>query len=118
MALSKSKLKKIIQGFIAFLLKEIPVDDVILFGSYAQGKAKEHSDIDLAIISNWFFNKPRIENLQFLSRMTAKYNSLIEALPFTTEEYNNLDKRTFLANIVKTGLRYPINRSTNDQRKG
>ena len=106
MALSKSKLKKIIQGFISLLVKEIPLDNVILFGSYAQGKAKEHSDIDLAIISNWFADKPRIENLQFLSRMAAKYNTLIEALPFTTEEYSNLDKRTFLAHIVKTGLSY------------
>ena len=108
MALSKSKLKEIIQGFISFLVKEIPVDDVILFGSYAQGKAKDHSDIDLAIISNWFSDKPRIESLQFLSRMAAKYNTLIEALPFTTDEYNNLDKRTFLANIVKTGLPYRL----------
>ena len=100
MALSESKLKKIIQGFISLLEKRIPVDKVILFGSYAQGKMNDYSDIDLAIISQWFSGKPRIENLQFLSRMAAGYNTLIEAIPFTTDEYKNLDKRTFLATII------------------
>lgn len=108
MALPKDRLNKIIQGFVSVLRQEIPVDNVILFGSYAQGTAKDHSDIDLAIISNWFRNRPRIENMQFLSRLAAKYNSLIEALPFTTDEYNNLDKRTFLANVVKTGKKFPL----------
>ena len=89
--------------------KEISIYDVILFGSYARGKPKEHSDIDLAIISDWFSNKTHIESMQYLSRIAANYNSLIEALPFTIEEYKNIDKRTFLANVLKTGRRYPVN---------
>jgi hypothetical protein len=103
MALSKDKLDKIIGGFISRLESEIPVEEVILFGSYAHGNAKEHSDIDLAIISDWFQDKKHIENMQYLSRIAADYNSLIEALPFTAEEYRELDKRTFLASIVKNG---------------
>ena len=66
-----------------------------MFGSYAQGVPQDYSDIDLAVISDGFEDKPRIENMQFLSRMAAAYNSLIEALPFTEEEYKNLDKRSF-----------------------
>ncbi|MBE9593329.1 MAG: nucleotidyltransferase domain-containing protein [Proteobacteria bacterium] len=106
MALSEDRLDEIIAGFVARLAREIPVEEVILFGSYAHGKAKEHSDIDLAIISNWFIDKTHIENMQYLSRVAASYDTLIEALPFTTEEYENLDKRTFLASIVKSGRRY------------
>ncbi len=111
MALSKDRLDEIIEGFISRLHSEIPVEEVILFGSYVHGNAKEHSDIDLAIISDWFKNKKHIENLQYLSRVAASYNSLIEALPFSVEEYRKLDKRTFLASIVKNGLRYPIDRN-------
>ena len=74
-----------------------------MFGSYAHGNPKEYSDIDLAVISDWFEGRPKIENMQYLSRVAAAYNSLIEALPFTEEEYRNLDKRSFLASIVKTG---------------
>ena len=110
MALSKDRLDQIIDGFISRLTSEIDVEEVILFGSYAQGNPKEYSDIDLAIISDWFREKPHIESMQYLSRLAADYNSLVEALPFTLEEYKNLDKRTFLASIVKSGLRYPIDR--------
>ena len=44
---SEDRLDEIIAGFVARLSREISVEEVILFGSYAHGKAKEHSDIDL-----------------------------------------------------------------------
>ncbi len=88
------------------LRQEIPIKEIILFGSYAHGQPKEYSDIDIAVISDWFEGSPKIENMQYLSRIAAAYNSLIEALPFTEEEYRNLDKRSFLASIVKTGRNY------------
>ncbi len=106
MALSESKINEIIKGFIITLSQEIPIGEVILFGSYAHGQPKEYSDIDLAVISDWFEGKPKIENMQYLSRIAATYNSLIEALPFTEKEYKDLDKRSFLASIVKTGRNY------------
>ncbi len=108
MALSKSQLDEIIKGFISRLVREIPVDEVILFGSYARGNPEEHSDIDLAVISDWFRDKTRIEGMQYLSRIAARYNTLIEAIPFTTEEYRHLDKRTFLGAIVKRGKLYHL----------
>ena len=118
MALSEDRLDKIIAGFASRLAREIPVEEVILFGSYAHENAKEHSDIDLAIISDWFNDKTRIENMQYLSRVAANYDTLIEALPFTTEEYKNLDKRTFLASIVKSGRKYPLDKIKGKSLKG
>ena len=103
MALSEAKINEIIKGFVLMLRQEIPIKKIILFGSYAHGQPKEYSDIDIAVISDWFEGRPKIENMQYLSRIAAAYNSLIEALPFTEEEYRNLDKRSFLASIVKTG---------------
>ena len=103
MALSEDQVKKIIKGFIAELRQKIPIKEIILFGSYAQGNPQDYSDIDLAVISDWFEGKPRIENMQYLSRIGAAYNSLIEALPFTEEEYRNLDQRSFLASIIQSG---------------
>jgi predicted nucleotidyltransferase len=103
MALSEDQVAEIIRGFIEELRRDIPVKEFLLFGSYARGDPKDYSDIDLAVISDWFDGRPKIENMQYLSRIAAAYNSLIEALPFTEEEYRNLDKRSFLASIVKTG---------------
>ncbi|MFH0725834.1 MAG: nucleotidyltransferase domain-containing protein [Pseudomonadota bacterium] len=103
MALSEDQLTEIIKGFITRLKQEIPIKEVFLFGSGANGEFKDHSDVDIAVISNWFEGKPKIKNMQYLSRIAASCNSIIEALPFTEEEYRNLDKRTFLARIVRTG---------------
>ena len=62
-----------------------------------------------------FQDKTRIENMQYLSRVAASYNTLIEAIPFTAEEYNKLDKRTFLAHIVKTGRRCLVAKSKSEK---
>ena len=103
MVLSEDQVVEIIRGFIEELSLEIPVKEIILFGSYAHGNPKEYSDIDLAVISDWFEGKPKIKNMQYLSKIAAGYNSIIEALPFTEKEFSNLDKRSFLASIIKTG---------------
>jgi predicted nucleotidyltransferase len=106
MALREDQVSGIIRGFIARLEQEIPVREVILFGSYAQGTPREHSDIDLAVISDWFEGKPAIENLTFLSRIASRYNTLIEALPFTQKEYERVDQRSLLSRIVRTGKKF------------
>jgi predicted nucleotidyltransferase len=106
MAMHEDQIDGIVQSFITRLEQEIPVHEVILFGSYARGKPKEHSDIDLAVISDWFEGKPAIENIKFLARITARHNTLIEALPFTEKEYKSIDPRTLLAQIVQTGKKY------------
>ena len=105
-AIQEDQVDEIIQGFIARLEQEIPVREVILFGSYAKGSPQEHSDIDLAVISDSFDGKPVIENLKFLARIAARYNTMIEALPFTEREYQEIDQRYLLARIVQTGKKY------------
>jgi predicted nucleotidyltransferase len=105
---TEDRLENIIKGFIDRLSNEIDIDEVILFGSHANGTSMKHSDIDLAIISDSFLGKPHIKNMQFLSRVAANYNSEIEALPFTLQEYKNLDHRTLLAGIVKTGKKFYV----------
>jgi predicted nucleotidyltransferase len=109
--ISENRLENIIKGFIERLSNDIDIDEVILFGSHASGTSDRHSDIDLAIISDSFLGKSNIKNMQYLSRMAARYNSVIEALPFTYQEYKNLDHRTFLAAVVKSGKKiYSKNR--------
>ena len=106
MAMQKDQVDGIIKGFIARLEQEIPVQEVILFGSYAQGNPKEYGDIDLAVISEWFEGKPAIENLTFLMRIASRYSTLIEALPFSEKEYQKIDQRSLLARIVQTGQKF------------
>ena len=50
MDLSEDQIDEIIKGFILRLRQEIPIREIILFGSYAHGNPKEYSDIDLAVV--------------------------------------------------------------------
>ena len=59
------ELLDIINEYISKLSKEIKIDKVILFGSYAKGTNREDSDIDLAISSDDFSNMERTEALKF-----------------------------------------------------
>jgi len=44
--------KRVMDNLIAVLTQEPSVEKVILFGSRARGDAKDHSDIDLALLGN------------------------------------------------------------------
>ncbi len=51
----KTEIEQIILKFLnAIISKGIHIEKVILYGSYASGKAHEDSDIDLAVVSSDF----------------------------------------------------------------
>jgi predicted nucleotidyltransferase len=82
--------------------KDISVEQVYLFGSYAKGNVKEYSDIDLAIVSN-DFQGIRFYDRKKLFKYLIKINTDIEIHTFKTEDFTTDDP--FVAEIIKTGLR-------------
>jgi predicted nucleotidyltransferase len=78
--------------------KSFPVKKVILYGSHATGKARGHSDIDVAVVVR------KVEGDLLLSerklfRLRRDIEPMIE--PVLLEEDN--DPSGFLAEILKTG---------------
>ena len=55
---TEDQLKNIVIGIIEQLRCEIPIKEIILFGSYAKGNPKEYTDIDLAVIADRFKASP------------------------------------------------------------
>ena len=49
MAYRKNGIKKILAQFIKETKKKIPIEKIILFGSYAKGTSKKYSDVDIAV---------------------------------------------------------------------
>ena len=45
-------IQKIIEDYVIKLSKVIPIEKVIIFGSYAKGNSHEYSDVDIAIFSD------------------------------------------------------------------
>jgi len=59
----------------------IPVKQIILFGSYAKGAAKPWSDLDLCVVSPVFGKKP-FDEMVMLKKLTSDVESLIEPHPY------------------------------------
>lgn len=87
--MGKGQAIRVIREFINALKKEgINIDRVILFGSYAKGKARPESDIDIAIISK-DFGKDRVEEGMSLFRIAGKIDPRLEPVPFSTKVFEN-----------------------------
>ncbi len=65
---------------------------MILFGSYATGKYKEGSDIDVVVISDNFEGKNYWERIDILSDAIYEVFEPIEAVAMTPEEWERKEK--------------------------
>jgi predicted nucleotidyltransferase len=80
-------IKKVVLNFSkAIRAKGIPIKKMVIFGSYAKGKARPESDIDVCVVSPKF-GKDSIEELQLLFKIRRGIDSRIEPFPVSWEEY-------------------------------
>jgi len=81
----------------------VPVERVILYGSYRHDVPREESDIDLAVFSEAFGAPGRMEFSGILSE--AKWNSepMIEAMGFHPSALEVINPISFIHEIVSTG---------------
>ncbi len=85
MATSKDKIIRDIKNYVAELKKSgIPVQKVVLFGSWARGQVREESDIDVALISD-AFSGDRFQDRGKIVPFRRKINTKIEPIPFNQE---------------------------------
>lgn len=78
----------------------IPVQDAIIFGSYAKGYPNEESDIDVALVSP-VFTGDRFEDRRRIVPLRRKIDNRIEPMPFTPEDF--LRGGILIDEIKKTG---------------
>lgn len=91
-----------IQKYIEKISQYYKIDAIILFGSYAKGTEDENSDIDIAIISNDFYDI--IEDGANLIGYTWKIDTRIEPHPIKTEDYENIST-PFIQEVIETGIK-------------
>ena len=97
------EIENIIDRYIA-KLKQLGVDvsQVILYGSYAKGNPKEHSDIDLAVVSPTFQKLDIFERQLLLSKAHHKFGEPIEPIGLTPKQLKG--KQGFAKEILETGI--------------
>ena len=102
MARKADKAVRLVKEYIKELERnKIPIRKAILFGSYAKGKAKEESDIDVALLSE-VFTGDRFEDRRKIVPMRRKIDNRIEPLPFKPEDFEN--GGILAEEIKKTGI--------------
>jgi len=87
--MDKRKAVKLINTFARELKKRgISVDHIILYGSYASGRVRPDSDIDVAVVSR-DFGKDIVEEGMRLFRIAGEINSRLEPVPIALKAYQN-----------------------------
>lgn len=66
----------------------IPIEQVILFGSYAKGTAKPWSDLDICIVSP-VFGKNSYDDRVRLAKLTLGVDTMIEPHPYHPRDLAN-----------------------------
>jgi len=80
----------------------MPVDKVMLFGSYAKGTADKMSDIDICFFLDSYSGKRRMDILEKLLWLTEGYKgAFFEPIVFETSELEN--DNPFVKEILRTG---------------
>ncbi|MCK4374431.1 MAG: nucleotidyltransferase domain-containing protein [Candidatus Brocadiae bacterium] len=79
----------------------IRVARIVLYGSHAEGTAREESDIDLVVISEDFADKGYWQRLELLSDAIYKVFEPIEAVAMTPEEWDSGD--SLIAQYARDG---------------
>lgn len=101
------KIRSVIKVYLEELKKEINPKKVILFGSFASGKAHRDSDIDLVVLSEDFRKMSFEKRLDLL--IDARKHSLtrkfaMDIFGYTPEEFASASSLTTLGEIKETGI--------------
>jgi len=94
--MGKGKYIKQLKEFLKKISKDFKIKEIILFGSRAEDKEREDSDIDLMIAS------PDFENMTFFERGAKMYdywdlNLPVDFICYTEKEFSKLKRRISLA---------------------
>jgi len=102
--MGKSEVKKIVKKYSEELVKNnFPFSAVYLFGSYAKGKQHNGSDIDVAVVSDKFYDDNDIDDLN-MRRARRDVDVRIEPHGFSPKSFNN-PANPMAYEILKTGIR-------------
>ncbi len=95
------KVRSEIKNFVNILKADkLPIERVILFGSYAKGKQRKWSDIDLCVISPKFKNTWKATEYLWLKRKISDVKYTIEPVGFNPTDFK--DKYSSLIHEIKT----------------
>ncbi|MBI3129652.1 MAG: nucleotidyltransferase domain-containing protein [Candidatus Tectomicrobia bacterium] len=87
--MGRKAIVKLLKRYKENISKDIPIERMLLFGSYAEGKAHPDSDVDLLVVS------PSFRRMNFFKRGAKMYDHWdtrhpVDFLCYTPEEFQKL----------------------------
>jgi len=104
MVKSAFEIKKILKRYKSELSKDrIRVTKMLLYGSYARGQARSHSDIDVIVISPDLKRFSLLKRQEYLAIKTMCVDAPLEVIGYTPAEFKNSSKTVFGQILRQTG---------------
>ncbi|MCG3121589.1 MAG: hypothetical protein ALAOOOJD_04744 [bacterium] len=103
MAYTKDEAIGVIHNFLASVGRDLPVQRAYLFGSYATGRNRDYSDIDLAIVTPVINSKNSMNINQEIFHRAMLYNVDLEPICFSPEEFEK-EELPIVVDIKRTGI--------------
>jgi predicted nucleotidyltransferase len=102
MAVDFEAVTQICRQYADDVRRAMPVDKVMLFGSYAKGTADEQSDIDICFFLDNYGGRERMDIIVDLLGLSHRYKrAYFEPIAFETSELDN--DNPFVKEILRTG---------------
>ena len=92
--------------FLTKVSQTIPVDEMIVFGSYARGTATQASDVDVIIISDDFKGIRSDKRFKILDTAARFIRPEIVAAGFTREELDKARQFSIVGQARHAGVRF------------
>ena len=103
MAANFENVKRLAIDYAENVRQVLPVNKVILFGSFARGTTTELSDVDICFFLNDFNGKSRVDIIGELLRLCRVYKgAFFEPIAFQTSEIER--GNPFVKEILSTGI--------------
>ncbi len=102
--MDKAKIDKQLVTFKQRVEAAFKPQKIILYGSYAQNKTNEYSDVDILVVSNTFKDMNIDERSNKLYAMTQNLHPDFQAHGFTLNEIENASPYSTLGEALRTGV--------------
>lgn len=103
MAYTKDEAVTVIRTFLENVRQNLPIERAYLFGSYATGRNRDYSDIDLAIVSPAVNGRNSLVVNQDIFHRAMLYNVDLEPICFSPEEFER-EELPIVLDIKRTGV--------------
>ncbi len=104
MVKNASEIRTILRRYKSELRKDrVRVTKMFLYGSYAQGRARSYSDIDVIVVSPDLKRYSLLKRQEYLAVKTMSVDAPLEVIGYTPEEFEKSAGTVFGQIIRQTG---------------